>query len=106
MRHLPASRGTLSISASRRYCGSGKELTMLNRCLLILVLALAVSGAQAAEQTSPARAVFAASCLQLAMAMSLQGDMQKRFVDECIRSKETVNNKGAPTGPFEAHPAC
>ena len=66
---------------------------MLNRYLLISVLALAVSGAQAAEQTSPARAVFAASCLQLAMAMSLQGDMQKRFVDECVRSKETVNNK-------------
>ena len=79
---------------------------MLNRCLLISVLALAVPGALAAEQTSPARAVFAASCLQLAMAMSLQGDMQKRFVDECVRSKETVNNKGAPTGPFEAHPAC
>ena len=76
---------------------------MLNRCLLISVLALAVSGALAAEQPSPARA---ASCMQLAMTMSLQGDAQKRFVDECVRSKETVNNKGAPTGPFEAHPAC
>ncbi len=73
---------------------------------LTTCLALAMPGALAAEQPTPARAMFAASCLQLATVMSLQGDAQKRFVEECVRSKETVNNKSAPTGPFEAQPAC
>ena len=78
----------------------------MKTCLLIAGLVLGSPGVLAADQSTPARAVFAASCLQLATAMSLQGDAQKRFVDECVRSKESVNNKSAPTGPFEAHPAC
>ena len=50
--------------------------------------------------------MFAASCLQLATVKSLQGDAQKRFVEGCVRTQETVNNKSARTGPFEAQPAC
>jgi hypothetical protein len=75
-------------------------------CLLIAGLVPGSPTVLAAEQSTPAHAVFAESCLQLATAMSLQGDAQKRFVDECVRSKESVNNKSAPTGPFEAQPAC
>jgi hypothetical protein len=75
-------------------------------CLLVAGLLLASPVVLAADQSTPARAVFATSCLQLATAMSLQGDAHKRFVDECVRSKESVHNKSAPTGPFEAQPAC
>jgi hypothetical protein len=35
-----------------------------------------------------------------------EGDAQKRFVEDCVQSKESVNNKSAPTAPFEAQPAC
>ena len=78
----------------------------MKNCLLIASLLLAIPGVLAADQASPARPAFAASCLQLATAMSLQGDAQKRFVEKCVRSKESVNNKSPPTGPFEAQPAC
>ncbi len=78
----------------------------MKTCLLIASLLLAIPGVLAADQATPARPAFAASCRQLATAMSLQGEAQRRFVGECVRSKESVNNKSAPTGPFEAQPAC
>ncbi len=74
--------------------------------LLCICCAIASLPALAADESTPARAMFAESCLRLATAMGLQGDMQKRFVDECVRAKENVNNKGAPAAPFEANAAC
>ena len=78
----------------------------MKKTLLTVAWLCAMPCAVAADQTSPARAVFAESCLQLATLMSLQGDAQKRFVDECVRAKENVNNPGTPAAPFEPNPAC
>ena len=75
------------------------------RIALIAGILLVVPAAPAADQAAPSSSMFADSCRQLATAMSLQGDAQKRFVEECVRAKENVN-KNAPAGPFEPAPAC
>ncbi|MEO7725828.1 MAG: hypothetical protein ABIS45_01080, partial [Burkholderiales bacterium] len=68
--------------------------------------AIAALPALAADPSTRARAMFTESCLRLVTAMGLQGDMQKRFVDECVRAKENVNNKGVPGAPYELNAAC
>lgn len=73
--------------------------------LLFAVALLLSPVALGAEPAAPVNAAHTSSCLQLATAMSLQGDAQKRFVEECVRAKEDVN-KSTPVGPFEATPAC
>lgn len=74
--------------------------------ILFAAALLAAPAALAAEPAAPANAAHTSSCLQLATAMSLQGDAQRRFVEECVRAKENVNRTAPPPGPFEATPAC
>ena len=71
-----------------------------------ILFAAALLAAPAALAAESANAAHTSSCLQLATAMSLQGDAQRRFVEECVRAKENVNRTAPPPGPFEATPAC
>jgi hypothetical protein len=74
--------------------------------LMVMGLCFIMPVALAADQASPARAVFTDSCKQLAAALSLQGDAQKRYVEECVKAKENADHKGAPIGPLEAAAGC